>query len=256
VNREQGQLVFVDTPGIHISEKKINCRLKAAARRTIGESDLILYLLDASRSPGDEESAVVEILNTLPQDMLTEKTIAVINKTDLGKADSAAIKNFLSEKIPLISDKNIFTVSALKKEGLEEVLRCLYTLAPEGHPYYDEECYTDQDVRFRISEIIREKAMNFLREEIPHCIYVDIRDIYLEKNNGGNEVLNAFVLILTERDSQKGIIIGKGGAMLKKIRIAALHDLETIFDWKIKLDIRVKTERDWRHNDKILKKFV
>jgi GTP-binding protein Era len=247
-------LVFVDTPGVHLSDKKLNQRLKAAGVRAAKDADLILYLLDAARPPGEEESAIAEIILSLPAQTLAEKTIAVINKMDAAHADAALCEKFLQEKF---TDLTIFKISALKKQGLDSVLNCLFDRAPEGHPYYDDDCYTDQDVRFRIAEIIREKCMLYLHEELPHSIYVDVEDVSLDDGESGErQTLCAMVVIWVERESQKGIVIGNGGAMLKRIRIAALKDFKQIFDWKIQLDIRVKTAPDWRHSDKILKKFV
>ncbi|MDR3324639.1 MAG: GTPase Era [Spirochaetaceae bacterium] len=255
VNREQGQLVFVDTPGIHISERKLNIRLKAVAERTLGDSDLIVYVLDAARAPHEEEEAIAERLASLPEKTLSEKTVALVNKMDKAQADYAAIETFLHEKLPALPSDRIFAVSANKKTGLESVLDCLYALAPEGPPYYDAEFYTDQDVRFRITEIIREKCLLFLKKELPHCIRVDIENMSLE-NEEGKEILSVMAVIRTERDSQKGIVVGKGGAMVRKIRLAALEDLKELFDWEMALEIWVKTDKDWRHNDKILRRLV
>lgn len=253
VNREAGQLVFVDTPGVHLSGKMLNQRLRAAGLRAANDADLILYILDAARPPGEEEGAIAEIILSLPGETLAKKTIAVINKIDSAHSDAALCEKFLHEKFTALT---IFKISALKKEGLDSVLDCLFDRAPEGHPYYDDDCYTDQDVRFRISEIIREKCMLYLHEELPHSIYVDVEDVSLEGESGNRQTLSAMAVIWVERESQKGIVIGNGGAMLKRIRIASLKDFKQIFDWKIELDIRVKTAPGWRHSDKILKKFV
>jgi GTP-binding protein Era len=256
VNREAGQLVFVDTPGVHISQKKLNQKLKAAGLRAAKDCDLVLYLLDATRPPGEEEAVIADIILALPRQTLAEKTIAVINKIDSPEADAALCEQFLQEKFTGLP---VFIISALKKRGLDDVLDCLYHRAPEGPQYYDDDCYTDQDVRFRIAEIVREKCMLYLHEEVPHSIYVDIEDISLQTPEGGDDehkTLFAMTVIWVERESQKGIVIGNGGSMLKRIRIAALKDLKQLFDWKIHLDIRVKTAPDWRRNDKILKRFV
>ncbi|MDR3301781.1 MAG: GTPase Era [Spirochaetaceae bacterium] len=255
VNREQGQIVFVDTPGIHISEKKLNLRLKAVSERSLTESDLIVYVLDATRPPLDEENAIAARLAALPQEIIREQTIALINKIDLPQAHCPSIEIFLEDTLPSLPRTRIFPVSALMRTGLDCALDCLYDMAPQGHPYYDDEVYTDQDVQFRITEIIREKCMLFLQNELPHCIYVDIENAALKTNEHGG-ILQVMAVIRTERDSQKGIVIGKGGAMIKKIRLAALADLAEIFDWKITLDLRVKKDKDWRHNDTILKKLV
>jgi GTP-binding protein Era len=126
-------------------------------------------------------------------------------------------------------------------------------MAPAGAPFYPEEYYTDQELPFRIAELIREKAMARLREELPHSIYVEVADTEL-RDEGRKLWVRAF--IITERESQKGMVVGKGGEMIRAIRLAALKDLDRIFDWKVELDLRVKTARDWRHNDRILKKLI
>jgi GTP-binding protein Era len=255
VNKEAGKLVFIDTPGVHSCEKKLNKKLKAAGVNAIKDSDIVLYLLDAARPPGEEEAAIAEILLALPGEFLLKKTIAVINKTDSPQADAAPCEQFLQEKFTGVP---VFKISALKKIGLDPLLDCLFNLATEGPAYYDDDCYTDQDVRFRISEIIREKCMLYLREELPHSIYVDIEEMSLQaaENDDENKTLFAMAVIRVERESQKGIVIGNGGTMLKRIRIATLKDLKQIFDWKVRLDLRVKAAPGWRHNDKILKNFV
>jgi len=135
--------------------------------------------------------------------------------------------------------------------GIEELLSALYALSPQGQALYGEEYYTDQETGFRIAEIIREQAINRLRQELPHSLYVDIAD--MEFND---PVLWVRAFIIVERESQKGIVVGKGGEMIKAIRLAALKDLKRIFDWKIDLDLRVKTGKDWRHNERTLNKVI
>jgi GTP-binding protein Era len=248
VNREEGQIVFVDTPGQHLSERKLNKKLMDVAGKAVGESELVLYVLDASRKTGEEEAAIAARLKEHG-----EKLVAVINKTDLSGADVEGAKEFLRAELPGLKEDRIFPVSALKKEGLEAVLACLFALSPIGDPFYPAEYYTDQDLPFRIAEIIREKAINRLREELPHSLYVEIADTELRENG---TLLWVRAFILTERESQKGMIVGKGGALIRAIRDAALKDLNRILDWKVYLDLRVKTSKDWRHNDKILKKII
>jgi GTP-binding protein Era len=256
VTRPQGQLVFVDTPGMHISGKKLNLRLLETAARALDEADLILYVLDASRPPGPEEEAVTEALLKRPE-TVSGKMAAAVNKVDVTGAGTAAAASFLRDRLPELSASRIFNISALRNEGLEPLLACLFDLAPEGCPFYGDDCYTDQDVRFRIAEIIREKAMNRLREELPHAIYVDVAD--MELRDGGAckaETLWVRAFIMVERESQKGMVVGKGGLMIREIRLAALREMKKIFDWKIELDLRVKTARDWRGNDAVLKKLL
>ncbi|GHV36129.1 GTPase Era [Spirochaetia bacterium] len=248
LSRDEGQLVFVDTPGRHASEKKLNKKLMSVSDRSMEEADLILYVLDASRPPAAEEDAIAERLLSL-----TEKTIVAVNKIDAKTADYKKINVFLSDKLPGIKAERCFKISALKDEGTGPLLACLFDLAPRGDAFYPVDYYTDQDVQFRIAEIIREKAISRLREELPHSLYVDVADT--EFRDGGKKLwVRAF--IVTERESQKGMVVGKGGEMIKSIRQAAQKDMNRIFEWKIELDLRVKTAHDWRHNDGLLKKLI
>jgi GTP-binding protein Era len=246
---------------MHISGKKLNLRLLATAARVLEEADLVLYVLDATRRPGLEEDAVTEALLRRPE-TAAQKTVAAINKVDAVEASApaaSAAAAYLRNRLPALPPERIFNISALKNEGLTSMLACLFDMAPEGRPFYDDDCYTDQDARFRIAEIIREKAMNRLREELPHSIYVDVADMELsgsEGSPGKARTLWVRAFIMAERESQKGMIVGKGGAMIREIRLAALRDIKKIFDWKIELDLRVKTSRDWRGNEALLKKLV
>jgi GTP-binding protein Era len=248
----EGQLVFVDTPGRHLSTKKFNRALTRTSDRVLTESDLILYVLDASRDPGPEEEAITTALAALPQDTLHDKTIVAVNKADLSKADITRITDFLHDKLPAIRPEHIFTVSALRKENTDALLDTLFEKAPEGAVWYPPEYYTDQEVPFRVAEIIRGAAISHLREELPHAVFVDIEDIALV-NEG--KTLSVRAVICVERESQKGMVVGKGGKMLGRIRETAQKELDAIFDWKVKLDIRVKTVKDWRSDDRILKKL-
>jgi GTP-binding protein Era len=270
VNREQGQLVFVDTPGRHKSEKKFNKKLTEVSGRAVTDSDIVLYVLDAARAPGPEEADIATLL--IPH---AERTVIAINKIDADGADAGLIRKFLGENIPGLGENRLFTISALNGEGVEELLSALYDISPEGDALYGEEYYTDQDVNFRIAEIIREQAINRLREELPHALYVDIADAQFtelgirdqgsgigDHNNPDPKSpvpsprlwIRAFIIV--ERESQKGMVVGKGGMMIRDIRLAALKELRKIFDWKIELDLRVKTGKDWRHNDRVLSRIV
>ena len=243
VNRQEGQLIFVDTPGRHSSEKKMNKKLMEVSERSLTDSDLVLYVLDASRAPGIEEEEIAALLENL-----SDKTIIAVNKMDAAGADFDRAKEFLSQKLP---SQNIFAISANTGSGIEDLLSALYAMAPEGQPHYGEEYYTDQETGFRISEIIREQAINRLRQELPHSLYVDIADMELK-----GDILWVRAFIIVERESQKGMVVGKGGEMIKAIRLAALKELKKIFDWKIDLDLRVKTGKDWRQKDHTLKRII
>ncbi|MDR0375715.1 MAG: GTPase Era [Treponema sp.] len=248
VNREEGQLVFVDTPGRHISDKKLNRKLREVSDRSVADSELVLYVLDASRAPAEEEEKIARDLAGSSKNL-----VVAINKMDSPEADCAKTEEFLKRFFPNLSEDRRFKISALKNDGLEPLLTTLFAMSPEGEAFYPEECYTDQDVKFRIAEIIREKAMNRLWDELPHAIYVDIADMEL-KENGAKLWVRAF--IIAERESQKGMIVGKGGEMIRSIRLAALKEMKRIFDWKIELDLRVKASPDWRHNDGVLSRII
>ncbi|MDR2951777.1 MAG: GTPase Era, partial [Treponema sp.] len=186
VNREQGQLVFVDTPGRHNSPKKFNKKLTEVSARALGDTDLVLYVLDASRAAGPEEEAVAELLFPL-----MEKTAVAINKTDLKNADRDATCEFVRKRLPAIQENRLFSISAHNGEGVDALLAALYDMAPEGDILYGEEYYTDQEPEFRIAEIIREQAINRLREELPHSLYVDIADCeYRDGADGSLSRLN------------------------------------------------------------------
>jgi len=248
-----GQLVFIDTPGRHVSEKKFNKKLMETADRALEDSELILYVLDATRAPGIEEEAVAARLKAFQ-----DRIVGVINKTDVPGSDPKTFLAFLSESLPELPSSRCFLVSCHKKEGTGPLLECLYELAPEGDLLYPGEYYTDQEIDFRISEIIREKAMHRLREELPHSIYVEVADVEFRDSDPPSEKkrLWARAFIICERESQKGMIVGKGGEMIKAIGQAARKELNSIFEWKVDLDLRVKTSRDWRHNDRVIKKIT
>jgi len=244
----RGQLIFIDTPGRHNSQKKLNKKLMEVSSRALTEADLVLYVLDAARAPGAEEEEVAALLSPF-----AAKTVAAVNKMDAPGADFVRAREFLSLRLPALTGgtARCFGISAQTGSGIEELLFALFDMAPEGEPLYADDYYTDQETNFRIAEIIREQAINRLRQELPHSLYVDIADAEL---TGNNLWVRAFIIV--ERESQKGMVVGKGGEMIKAIRLAALKDLRRIFDWKIDLDLRVKTGKDWRHNDHTLRRII
>lgn len=248
VNTSYGQLVFIDTPGYHNSDKKLNLKLKAIAEEQLGDADLILYLIDASRDCGEEELAIADLLTAFK-----EKCVIAINKCDLPESKPARVRTFLQKYFGALSAERIVEISAQKDTGINDVLLQLYNLAPAGEGLYPEEFYTDQEVDFRIAEIIREQAMNCLYEELPHALYVEIAD--LEQRKNGKELwVRAFIVV--ERESQKGMVIGKGASMIKHIRIESIKQMRRIFDWRINLDLQVKVNKNWRQKDPVLLKLL
>jgi len=269
ITRPEGQLVLVDTPGRHISGRKLNRKLMEVADKALEEVDLVLYVLDAARFPGvEEEAAAAKVALAEKAAPGADKIFAVVNKIDAPPANPDLIEAFLRERLPFLPAERIFRVSALRREGGEALLQALFRAAPEGEPFYPGEYYTDQEVPFRIAEIIREQAILRLREELPQALYVEMADMELrslppqgqEPGQGPSqeprETLWVRAFIVTERESQKGIVVGKGGAMIRSIRLAALRELKSLFDWKIVLDLRVKSSKDWRHNDGVLKRIT
>jgi len=238
-NGERGQIVFVDTPGRYKSDKKGNKKLREISDQAAGDADAILYVLDATRPAGAEEADIAEML--APH---AERTVAAINKIDDPRADPSRARTFLAEALPNLAEGRILEASAERGDGAESVLAALFDLAPEGEPFYGPEFYTDQEVGFRISEIIREQAINRLEDEIPHALRVEIADAQFSQadpeNPRARPALWVRAFLSVERESQKGIVVGKGGSMIKAIRLAALKELAGIFDWKITLDLRVK----------------
>jgi GTP-binding protein Era len=247
LNRPEGQIVFIDTPGRHNSLKKFNKKLTEVSGKAMQDADIILYVLDASRAPGPEEAEIAA--QAAPR---AERSIAALSKQDARGADLERARAFIAEKIPALPVERVIPVSGLKREGLDALSAALFRLAPEGEPFYPADCYTDQELPFRVAEIIREQAMLRLREELPHAIYVETADLELRPGPAG-ETLWVRAFIVTERESQKGMVVGKGGAMIKKIRLAALAELRPLFDWHIDLDLRVKCSKDWRANDAVLR---
>lgn len=244
VNRDEGQLVFLDTPGFHNSERKFNKQMMTLVASALEETDLVLYLVDGTRAPGQEEAELVGLLKAQAQQVLL-----AINKVDLPV--HPRWDQFLSSSEGL--GVPVHRVSAETGQGVDELLALLFAAAPEGPPNYPEEYYTDQDPEFRISEVIREQAMIRTREEIPHSIYVEIAD--LEENHQENRLwIRAFLVV--ERESQKGIVVGKGGEQIRQIRQESQKILGRIFPQRIHLDLRVKASPKWRNRDSLLRRLI
>ena len=242
---QRGQLVFTDTPGYHLSDKEINKRMQDVTVSALKDSDMILYVIDGKRKGGKEEEAISLMIKKAKV-----PTVVAINKTDiLSKEEMEESKNFVSSRL---SSVPILFISAKNDEGVDEVLIELFKNAKEGELLYDENQYTDQDLEFRISEIIREKTISTLSDELPHVIFVDVSD--LEWNEETRTVwIRAFINV--ERDGQKGFIVGKGGSGIKRIGTEARKEIKTIFPGStVRLDLQVKTAEKWRQNSIVLDK--
>lgn len=244
---QRGQFIFIDTPGYHLSDKTLNIHLKEIAVNTLEESEIILYIVDGTRPPAEEEKALCDILKNVKIPI-----ICFINKLDLiDNSDISEVENFIKTMLP---DIKIFKGSAKDDEGIDELLIELFTHAPESPLLYPPEDRTDQNLEFRISEIIREKVINTLSQEIPHAVFVSVSD--MEYNKEDKKVwIRAFINV--EKESQKGIVVGKGGKNIKDIRVASFKDIKKIFPGcKLEIDLRVRTKNKWKTNSIILNSIL
>lgn len=243
---ETMQVVFFDTPGIHKPKHKLGDFMNKEAADTFGDVDIICYLADASLPFGGGEAYICQRLAEVRKPVLL-----LLNKIDLVDEEQlAAIGRIFREKLPQAA--LTLPIAALTGEGVAELLAALRERLPMGPRYYDEEQVTDQPERQIMAEIIREKVFLNTREEIPHAAAVKLSQ-YKRRENG---MLYLEAYIYVERDSQKGIIIGKGGSMLRQIGSAARQEIEGLFgEEQVFLELRVKVKKDWRDDDMLLKSF-
>lgn len=242
---ERGQIIFLDTPGIHKAKNKLGEYMVNVAERTLKDVDVILWLVEASDYIGAGEQHILEVLSEIKKPV-----ILAINKMDALKNQDEVI--LIMEKFSKLKDfTEIVPVSALKGVNTGELLKVLYQHLPEGPLYYDEDTVTDQPMRQIAAELIREKALRLLKDEIPHGIAVEIDKMSTRK--GGLTDIEA--TIVCERDSHKGIVIGKGGAMLKRIGTAARKDIEDMMEGQVNLKLWVKVRKEWRDSDIQMKNF-
>lgn len=242
---ERGQIVFLDTPGIHKAKNKLGEYMVNVASRTFKDADVILWLVEPGTQVGPGDRHIAEQLKNckLP-------VILVINKVDTVKKDEVAC--FIETYRKLIDFADIVPASALRAQNLDTVIDCIFKYLPYGPQFYDEDTITDQPQRQIVAELIREKALRTLDEEIPHGIAVTI-DTMKERPDG--RIVDIEATIICERDSHKGIIIGKQGAMLKKIGSAARFEIERMLEQKVNLKLWVKVKKDWRDSDYLIKNF-
>ncbi|MDA8426817.1 MAG: GTPase Era [Treponema sp.] len=244
VNRAEGQLVLLDTPGFHLSAKRFNQRLRNVSTEAYADADIVLYLIDATRASGAEEEELAKALASA-----SSRLVVAINKIDLPAADAAAARLLVSERFP---SAPVFELSALQGIGLEALVEELFRRAPEGPAWYPEEYYTDQEPVFRIAEIIREKVLLHTRDELPHAVYVEYKD----STRADDGSLVASYDLVVERDSQKGILIGAGGAMIKRLREESEADLAAIFDYAVRLRLSVRVDSNWKKDEKRLRDLI
>ena len=242
---EKGQIVFLDTPGIHKAKNKLGEYMVDVAEKTLKEVDVILWLVEPSNFIGAGERHIAEIL-----EKVNAPVILIINKTDTVEKDK--ILEFIDTYRKLFQFAEIIPCSALRHQNTDDIIPSIFKYLPYGPQFYDEDTITDQPMRQIVAEIIREKALYALNEEIPHGIAVVI-DQMKDRPNG--KIVDIDATIICERDSHKGIIIGKQGAMLKKIGSNARYELEQMLEQKVNLKLWVKVKKDWRDSDFLVKNF-
>ena len=242
---EKGQIVFLDTPGIHKAKNKLGEYMVNVAENTLKEVDVILWLVEPTTFIGAGERHIAEQLSKIKTPV-----ILVINKIDTVKSKEE-ILTFIAAYKDILNFAEIIPVSALKEMNIEDVKSSIFKYLPAGPQFYDEDTVTDQPMRQIAAELIREKALRMLDDEIPHGIAVVI-DQMKERPNG---IIDVDATIVCERDSHKGIIIGKGGSMLKRIGTAARMEIENLMDTKVNLKLWVKVRREWRDSDMYMKNY-
>ena len=249
VNRPNSQIIFVDTPGIHKPKSKLGNVMLETAFGASTDVDIILFVVDASSNEiGKGDRIILDKIIASKK-----KCILVINKIDLVKKEQiASVINLYSKEYNFIA---VVPVSVVKKKNLDELLNEIEKNLKEGPAYYDTEEYTDQTLRQLAEETIREKALKLLDDEVPHGIYVEVDKMKFRKTKEKEDIYDIDATIYCIRTSHKGIIIGKGGQMLKRIGTYAREDLEKMFGVKVNLKLWVNVREDWINDSALVKKF-
>lgn len=241
---EKAQIVFLDTPGIHKPRHRLGEYMVQVAQQTLKEVDVVVYVVDAAVEPGAGEEYIVHSLKDI-----STPVILVLNKIDLiSEEQLAKVQQFFQDRF---EPAGIVAISALQGTNIDKLLPLIIQHLPPGPQYYPPEQVTDQPAKFIIAELIREKILLLTEEEVPHSVAVVVEDM-LERPGG---LLYVPAIIYVERDSQKGILIGKEGRMLKEIGILARQEIEALLGNRIYLDLRVKVKKDWRREEKALRQL-
>ena len=249
VNRENSQIIFIDTPGIHKPKTKLNETMVETSFGVISEIDLILFVIEAtSEEIGRGDMRILEKIKES-----NKKAILIINKIDLVKREK--LLNLIDMYQKEYNFEAVIPISSLQSKYRDIILDEIEKNLKPGPAYYDTEEYTDQTLRQLAEETIREKALTFLQDEVPHGIYVEVEKMKYRKNQKGEPMYDIEATIYCLRNSHKGIIIGKGGNMLKRIGQSARIDMENNFGTKVNLKTWVKVKEDWQDDSSILKKF-
>lgn len=242
---DEGQIVFLDTPGINQAKNKLGEYMIKVAERTLNEVDVILWLIEPSAFIGKGDRYIIEQLAKTKTPIFL-----IINKIDSVK--EIEVFKTIEEYKDVLDFAEIIPVSAQTGKNTDDVIKTIFEHFSEGPQFYDEDTITDQPERQIVAELVREKALRCLDQEIPHGIAVVVESM---KERERGDIMDIEATIVCERDSHKGIIIGKQGSMLKKIGSAARYEIENLLDIKVNLQLWVKVKKDWRDSDMLLKNF-
>ena len=245
-DQQTGQVIFVDTPGMHIARHKLGELMNQEAERTLEEADLILFVVDVSQPPEKEDQLLFDLINRLKRN---RPVILALNKIDLTKEASFELNK--AGFIQAVPQAHPIMVSAIRGDHLAELLEAILTSLPEGEPFFPDDQLTDLYERDLAADLIREAALNLLRDEVPHGIAIRI-DQFIEREEHGAYIE---ATIFVEKESHKPIVIGKEGRMLKQIGSTARKEIEAMSNRKIFLQLRVKVRQNWRDDDKVLQTF-
>lgn len=248
VTRDDTQYVFMDTPGVHKARTKLGEHMNKAVKDSVTDVDLILMVMDVTKKIGENEHNIIKSFRK------NDNVILILNKIDLVKnKEEIAVK--IAEFVPLYDFKAVIPISVTEKDGLDIVWDEVEKYAAEGPHYFPDDKFTDQPERVLAGEMIREKILGLMQDEIPHGIAVAIETMAERTNKNGEDILDISAVLYCERESHKGMLIGKGGAMLKKIGQLAREDLESFFEIKVNLQCWVKVKEDWRNKEGLIRSF-
>ena len=249
---EVGQIIFLDTPGIHKAQNKLGEYMDSVAERTLSEVDVVLWLVEPTTFIGKGEQYIAKLLETT-----RTPVILVVNKIDT--VEKGELLPVIDKYKDIVDFKACIPVSAVTGENKEDLLKTVFDLLPEGPMYYDEDVVTDQAERQITAELIREQTLRRLKDEVPHGVAVMVDSMKEERDtsvrHSHKNIMNIEATIFCERDSHKGIIIGKKGAMLKEIGTNARHQISDLLGMKVNLNLWVKVKKDWRNSDSLMKNF-
>jgi GTPase len=245
LTRDDAQIVIVDTPGFHKPKNALGERLNRAVRETFSEVDTIVFILDGTKAIGKGDIFIASELAELDTPV-----VVVLNKMDRLTPDQVEAQVAVAEKLGDFSE--IIPVSAKTGENVHAVIERIVETLPEGPRYYPEDTFTDQPAAFIVAELIREKVLQLTREEVPHSVAVVVEDIEMREEG---DLVDIIAVIYVERDSQKGIIIGKGGRMLKEIGTRARAEIEPLLGNRVFLKLQVAVEKDWSKKPEMLKRL-